>query len=81
MMIPIFPKGIFLQLRWAANRTDIEPEVHIEVRQGEVRQSLWEAIQTAAIAPLMRRIGDPPAHIHRLRLQAKTAINPFPEPA
>jgi murein DD-endopeptidase MepM/ murein hydrolase activator NlpD len=36
---------------WEANRTDVEPEVRIEVRQGEVRQSLWEAVEAAGIAP------------------------------
>ena len=36
---------------WEANRTEVEPEVRIEVRQGEVRHSLWEAVDTGAVAP------------------------------
>ena len=36
---------------WEADRTDVEPEVRIEARQGEVQHSLWEAVDTGAVAP------------------------------
>jgi murein DD-endopeptidase MepM/ murein hydrolase activator NlpD len=36
---------------WQAGRTEVEPEVRIEVRQGEVRQSLWDAVESGDVAP------------------------------
>ena len=36
---------------WEANRAEVEPEVRIEVRQGEVRRSLWDAVDSGAVAP------------------------------
>lgn len=36
---------------WEAERTEIEPEVRIELRQGEVRNSLWDAVESGAVAP------------------------------
>lgn len=39
------------------------------------------ATRMIASAILMRKIGDPLAHIHRLRLQAIAAINPLPAPS
>jgi murein DD-endopeptidase MepM/ murein hydrolase activator NlpD len=36
---------------WEAGRTEVEPEVRIEVRQGEVRQSLWDAVESGDVAP------------------------------
>ncbi len=36
---------------WEAERTEIEPEVRIELRQGEVRSSLWDAVESGALAP------------------------------
>jgi murein DD-endopeptidase MepM/ murein hydrolase activator NlpD len=36
---------------WQATVTEIEPEVRIEVRQGEIGQSLWEAVDAGAMAP------------------------------
>lgn len=35
---------------WQADRIDIEPEVRIEARQGEVRGSLWEAVDEGALS-------------------------------
>lgn len=36
---------------WQADRTEVEPEVRIEAGQGEVLHSLWEAVDTGAVAP------------------------------
>ncbi|MFY9328596.1 MAG: M23 family metallopeptidase [Georgfuchsia sp.] len=36
---------------WWADRTEIEPEVRIELRQGEVRDSLWDAVESGGVAP------------------------------
>src|SRR5687768_1965792 len=36
---------------WQADRTEIEPEVRIEALQGEVQNSLWEAVDSGAVAP------------------------------
>ncbi|MBK9020146.1 MAG: M23 family metallopeptidase [Sulfuritalea sp.] len=37
--------------KWEAARTEVEPEVRIELRQGEVRGSLWDAVESGAVAP------------------------------
>ena len=36
---------------WEANRIEAEREVRIEVRRGEVRHSLWDAVERGAVAP------------------------------
>jgi murein DD-endopeptidase MepM/ murein hydrolase activator NlpD len=36
---------------WETDRIDVEPEVRIEVRQGKVQHSLWDAVEGGAIAP------------------------------
>ena len=36
---------------WEADRIEVEREVRIEVRQGKVRQSLWDAVERGAVAP------------------------------
>jgi murein DD-endopeptidase MepM/ murein hydrolase activator NlpD len=36
---------------WTAQRTETEPEVRVEVRQGEVRNSLWDAVESGAFTP------------------------------
>jgi murein DD-endopeptidase MepM/ murein hydrolase activator NlpD len=39
---------------WRAGRIDIEPDVRIELRQGEIRRSLWDAVESGAVtAPLL----------------------------
>jgi murein DD-endopeptidase MepM/ murein hydrolase activator NlpD len=35
---------------WEVDRMEIEPEVRIEAREGEVRQSLWEAVDSGAVS-------------------------------
>ncbi len=37
--------------RWAAERLEADREVRIEARQGEVRRSLWDAVEGGAVAP------------------------------
>ncbi len=37
--------------RWQVERTEIEPDVRLEVRRGEVRQSLWDAVDAGAVSP------------------------------
>ncbi|MDZ4251562.1 MAG: M23 family metallopeptidase, partial [Sulfuritalea sp.] len=37
--------------KWEVARTEIEPEVRIEVRQGEVRHSLWDTVENGDVAP------------------------------
>lgn len=36
---------------WQSDRIEIEPEVRVEVRQGEVKDSLWSAIEASNISP------------------------------
>src|SRR3990170_2575549 len=36
---------------WEADRIEVEREVRIEVRQGKVRHSLWDAVEGGAVAP------------------------------
>jgi len=36
---------------WEADRIEVEREVRIEVRQGKVRHSLWDAVQAGVVAP------------------------------
>jgi murein DD-endopeptidase MepM/ murein hydrolase activator NlpD len=36
---------------WEADRIEVEREVRIEVRQGRVRNSLWDAVEGGAVAP------------------------------
>jgi murein DD-endopeptidase MepM/ murein hydrolase activator NlpD len=36
---------------WQAERTDIEPELRVEVLHGEVRRSLWDAVESGAVTP------------------------------
>jgi murein DD-endopeptidase MepM/ murein hydrolase activator NlpD len=36
---------------WRVDRTEIDTEIRIEARHGEVRQSLWDAVDSGAIAP------------------------------
>ncbi len=36
---------------WEADRIEAEREVRIEVRQGKVRHSLWDAVETGAVEP------------------------------
>ena len=36
---------------WKAHRTEVEPEVRIEIRQGKVQRSLWDAVESGAVAP------------------------------
>jgi len=36
---------------WKVERTEIEPEIRVEVRQGEVTNSLWDAVENGAVAP------------------------------
>ena len=36
---------------WRAVRSEVEPDVRVEVRHGEVRQSLWDAVGSGALAP------------------------------
>lgn len=36
---------------WQANRAESEPEVRIEVRQAQVQRSLWDAVESGALAP------------------------------
>lgn len=36
---------------WEAERIEVEREVRIEVRQGKVRHSLWDAVEGGAVAP------------------------------
>jgi hypothetical protein len=37
--------------RWAVERLQADREVRIEARQGEVRSSLWDAVENGAVAP------------------------------
>lgn len=37
--------------RWKVERTEIEPEIRVEVRQGEVTNSLWDAVESGSVAP------------------------------
>lgn len=39
------------QGEWKAVRNEVEPDVRLEVRHGEVRQSLWDAVESGALAP------------------------------
>lgn len=39
------------QDRWQVERTDIAPDERLEVRQGEVRQSLWDAVDAGVLSP------------------------------
>ena len=36
---------------WRVERTDIDPEIKLEVRQGEVRNSLWDVVDSGGVAP------------------------------
>ncbi|MFA7281706.1 MAG: M23 family metallopeptidase [Sterolibacterium sp.] len=36
---------------WKADRLEVKPEVRIEVRQGKVRNSLWDAVEDSAVSP------------------------------
>jgi murein DD-endopeptidase MepM/ murein hydrolase activator NlpD len=36
---------------WSAVRNEVEPDVRVEVRHGEVRQSLWDAVESGALDP------------------------------
>lgn len=36
---------------WQSDRIEIEPEIRIEARQGEVKDSLWSAIEASGISP------------------------------
>jgi murein DD-endopeptidase MepM/ murein hydrolase activator NlpD len=36
---------------WTVERTDVAPEIRTEVREGEVRNSLWDAVDAGAITP------------------------------
>jgi len=37
--------------KWEVDRTEIEPEIRTEVRQGEVRHSLWDTVENGDVAP------------------------------
>jgi murein DD-endopeptidase MepM/ murein hydrolase activator NlpD len=34
---------------WRAQRIDVEPEVRVEVREGRIERSLWDAVQSGAV--------------------------------
>jgi len=36
---------------WKVERTDVTPEIRTEIREGEVRNSLWDAVDGGAITP------------------------------
>ncbi|MFA7282448.1 MAG: M23 family metallopeptidase [Sterolibacterium sp.] len=36
---------------WKTDRIEVKPEVRIEVRQGKVRHSLWDAVEDGALTP------------------------------
>lgn len=36
---------------WKVERSEIQPEIRVEVRQGEVRTSLWDAVEDGSVAP------------------------------
>jgi len=36
---------------WTARRLETEPEVRVEARQGEVRTSLWDAVEAGTLTP------------------------------
>ncbi len=36
---------------WEVETTQIEPEIRVELRQGEIRRSLWDAVDTDGVSP------------------------------
>lgn len=44
-------KAINRDGRWKVERNEIKPEIRVEMRQGEVKSSLWDAVESGAIAP------------------------------
>lgn len=44
-------KAINRDGRWKVERSKTEPEIRVEMRQGEVKSSLWDAVESGAIAP------------------------------
>lgn len=36
---------------WKADRSAVDPEVRIEVRQADLQRSLWDAVESGAVAP------------------------------
>lgn len=35
--------------QWSAGRTDVTPELRVEVREGSIENSLWDAVETGAV--------------------------------
>jgi len=44
-------KAINRDGRWKVERSTTKPEIRVEMRQGEVKNSLWDAVESGAIAP------------------------------
>ena len=45
-------KAINRDGRWKVERSTTQPEIRVEMRQGEVKNSLWDAVESGAVAPL-----------------------------
>jgi len=42
-------EGLVVDGEWRAQRVDVQPEVRVEVREGRIERSLWDAVESGAV--------------------------------